>query len=206
MFQLQAYRNIPDIFIIVIFILEDGLRDDDRSVFSSLSRRTIKLSGFEAIDFDECLIGPADLILTCILVVNLDASQLDILHFVNIFVPGDIEEIIIKEIKTRLEGFPSQIAQKVFTTDIFDCHKWIDAADSASRAFEVISCTLLDFETPIVILLKARDAFEPIAFLFPFADAFVKIVDCFDLWGHVFDLFSVFWFGLIFLQDCLEKA
>lgn len=104
MLQFQAYRNIPDIFVIVILILEDGLRDDDRSVFSSFSRRSIELSGFEAIDFDECIIRPADLILTCILVINLDASQLDILHFVNIFVPGDIEEIIIEEIKARLEG------------------------------------------------------------------------------------------------------
>lgn len=201
MFQLQAYHNIPDIFVIVVLVFEDGLSDDDRPIFSSLSRRPIELSCFEAIYFNDCLIWPANLILTCILVINPDASQLDILHFVYIFVPGDIEEIIINEVKVCLEGLPTEITQKVFSTDIFDCHKRINTADSASRAFEAIRCTLEDFKTLIVILFKTRGAFEPIAFFFPFAGALVKIIDCFYLGGHVFYFFSVFWFDMVFLKD-----
>lgn len=201
MFQLQANHNISDIFVVVVLVFEDGLSDDDRSVFSSLSRRPIELSCFETINFNHCLIWPANLILACILVlvVNPDASQLDILLFVNIFVPGDIEEIIINEVKVSLEGLATEVTQKIFSTDIFNSHERINTADSASRAFEVICCTLEDFKTLVVILFKARGALKPITFFFTFAGTFVKIIDCFYLGGHVFYFFSVFWSGMVFL-------
>ena len=81
------------------------MSDDDRTVFSSVSRRTIKLSCFETIDLNDCFIGPTNLVLASIVVVDPDTAQLNILHFVNIFVLSAVEEIIFKEVKACFERF-----------------------------------------------------------------------------------------------------